>query len=1434
MQIPTLLIALIALIFPTFNTAAVLSEYPAKPVEIVRGEAPSAAVVLSIDTSDSMYGRPLQEARRAARAFVERIDEGIPVSIVTFDSEVRIVQHYTTDKSELIATIESLTTGGLTALYDGTLTAVNLAASVPASNRVVIMLSDGAEYGGQSQAARADALEAARTQDVAVFTIGLGFGADRSYLEELAAATNAINYEAPTTNELLTIYETLSDRFISSAEPNGFAPAQFVSYPPVNLIDTDPVFDNPQLVDHVASVPSWIALDDQAASDTPVTLSAAVDTTPSFAHLTDSNSTVDVPFLANYPANIPDVNSSAVVDSVPTFSLTDSSYTFPALADAVNHRPVLAALNAAPALPDIVTLADQTAAKPNLWSAAGNSAESEDDPAPPAGTVLANRSNAIVNIAFTGTTRSTVPPQLDAVQIDDREAAAVTARLANTTSVTLDLAAINAAAVPSLPLLGNHVTSPGVPTLASLITFPDPVAIVAPAAVQPGLRLVQGAPTVPSLTSRLTQQPIADMTSTAVTGTTTAIVLAIDTSDSMSGGALQQAQEAARSFIERVNGDTQVAIVAFGSEVEVVQPYTTNSDILLRAIDSLRPGGVTALYDGTLTAINLAANSPAANRVVILLSDGGEFGGQSQANRDDALTAASEQNVAVYTIGLGFGADRTYLEELAIATNAQSYEAPSAAQLAEIYTTLGDHVLASSTPSERPQPQLSDSTNTVNIPPLSALAVERSQRIDDLTASLNHTPIQGMEGLERSALGNNALVTNIPPLRDEIATLGIDPAQPGLPSVIMPSERTSETLASLLPQLNDGSLENLPSILTSNVVPVMIDVPRNSDIATAELTLNGYRLATFTEGGPFTYDLDTNMLSSGEYNLMFTVINSRNVISAGEINFQIVEINRLPLLGGTEGTQAEVAEIDEISSSLGALPAESSAETAATTESAGLADEFWASGLAPRILLVDGEIQQPLHLSFSMSDGLIPVAPRSLMLGTSDNLMDILARPASLIPEPIRAALATPNPELWTVVIFIMSISLLPQGLFTLYWMMYTWNNPDAAEKYQSPKEYLPPQHSFTALLPARQEEDVIKDTIKAVDRIDYPDHLKEILVLIRDEDDDATIAKAHEAIAEIGKDNIKVVTFTDGPKNKPNGLNRGLKVASNDVVCIFDAEDEPHSEIYNVINTVMVRDGADVVQSGVQLMNFKSTWFSALNCLEYFFWFKSGLHAFTRKFNVTPLGGNTVFFKREWMERIGGWDENCLTEDADVGIRLTLEGAKIQIVYDEKHATQEETPHDAESFIKQRTRWCQGFYEIFFKGDWLKLPEFRQKLAAIYILLNSLLQAAMIFYLPVGIYVALTQQISVPVALFSYLPIFLLLTQMFINLTGIREFTQAYGMRLPFMFRFKMILFYYPYQLMLAVSAMRAVQRFITRENAWEKTAHSNLHRPQLATENA
>lgn len=167
-----------------------------------------------------------------------------------------------------------------------------------------------------------------------------------------------------------------------------------------------------------------------------------------------------------------------------------------------------------------------------------------------------------------------------------------------------------------------------------------------------------------------------------------ATVLAIDVSTSMAGTPLDRAKAAARTFIDGLRPDDPVAIVVFGSIAQVIQDFTTDRTALIAAIERLQPIGQTALYQGAYEAVTLAASAPIPRRAVILLGDGVEYGGESRVGRQAALETAIAGGVPVYTIGLGYGADRTYLQELSFGTSARYYESPSAEQLSAIYGDL--------------------------------------------------------------------------------------------------------------------------------------------------------------------------------------------------------------------------------------------------------------------------------------------------------------------------------------------------------------------------------------------------------------------------------------------------------------------------------------------------------------------------------------------------------------------------------------------------------------------------------------------------------------------------------------------------------------------------------------------------------------------------
>jgi cellulose synthase/poly-beta-1,6-N-acetylglucosamine synthase-like glycosyltransferase len=364
-------------------------------------------------------------------------------------------------------------------------------------------------------------------------------------------------------------------------------------------------------------------------------------------------------------------------------------------------------------------------------------------------------------------------------------------------------------------------------------------------------------------------------------------------------------------------------------------------------------------------------------------------------------------------------------------------------------------------------------------------------------------------------------------------------------------------------------------------------------------------------------------------------------------------------------------------------------------------------------------------------------------------------------------------------------------------------------------------------MLPARHEEDVIATTIERVSRANYPLDLLEIVVICA-ADDIGTIGEAQRKIDVLRAErrvNARVLQFADLPINKPHGLNVGLRNTSSGVVTIFDSEDDIHPDIFNIVNTVMCSEGVRVVQCGVQLMNFHSNWYSALNVLEYFFWFKSRLH-YHAAVGMTPLGGNTVFFARPVLDMVAGWDERNLTEDADVGIRLSALREPIRIVYDDRYVTREETPPTIGHFVKQRTRWSQGFLQTLKKGDWRRLPGRWQRLLAFYTLVFPMVQAVLGLYLIGSVVMMFLFKTPVLTAIVLALPMYLLAAHLLLAVLGLYEFASAHGLKPAWTTPIQMTLGYMPYQWLLSYASIRATLRELRGINNWEKTAHVGAHR--------
>lgn len=413
----------------------------------------------------------------------------------------------------------------------------------------------------------------------------------------------------------------------------------------------------------------------------------------------------------------------------------------------------------------------------------------------------------------------------------------------------------------------------------------------------------------------------------------------------------------------------------------------------------------------------------------------------------------------------------------------------------------------------------------------------------------------------------------------------------------------------------------------------------------------------------------------------------------------------------------------------------------------------------------------------------------------------------------------------WYSLLLFVYVVVIAQGIFALYLMVYTWEN-DAAAKLVRPKgDFLAPHYSFTAIVPCKHEKNTIADTLRAMNAINYPAAKKQIIVVIHEGTDDGTIDVVLSTIKQLKARNIKLVTYNETPINKPHGLNKALEKSTGDYVAIFDAEDEPHKELFNVVNTSLISTNADVVQSGVQLMNFHSNWYSTFNVLEYYFWFKSSLHFYADN-KVMPLGGVSVFFRREMLEQVNGWDLNCLTEDAEIGIRLSQAGAKMSVIYEAEYATREETPPTVVSFVKQRTRWAQGFLQILGRRAFVHFPSVKQRFLALYILSWPLIIPFVFLLFPFGIIMMVSVSVPPALAVLSNISLLLFIAFTITLIIGFYEFVREYNLKFSYSRILVLIFLFYPYTLLLTIASVRAMYRNISNITVWEKTEHINVHR--------
>ncbi|NVO14291.1 MAG: glycosyltransferase [Rhodoplanes sp.] len=232
----------------------------------------------------------------------------------------------------------------------------------------------------------------------------------------------------------------------------------------------------------------------------------------------------------------------------------------------------------------------------------------------------------------------------------------------------------------------------------------------------------------------------------------------------------------------------------------------------------------------------------------------------------------------------------------------------------------------------------------------------------------------------------------------------------------------------------------------------------------------------------------------------------------------------------------------------------------------------------------------------------------------------------------------------------------------------------------------------YTIVVALYREAATVPQLVRALDALDYPPEKLQIVLVL--EADDAATREALEA-QRLGPPYEILIAPDIGPRTKPKALNAALPFARGHLLAVFDAEDRPESDQLRRAVAAFAAGGDRLacVQARLTIDNTRDGVLTALFTAEYAGLFDVFLPVLARLRLPLPLGGSSNHFRTTALRAVGGWDAFNLTEDADLGMRLARHGFGTDVIASTTH---EEAPARLTPWLRQRTRWFQGWIQTW------------------------------------------------------------------------------------------------------------------------------------------
>ncbi len=237
---------------------------------------------------------------------------------------------------------------------------------------------------------------------------------------------------------------------------------------------------------------------------------------------------------------------------------------------------------------------------------------------------------------------------------------------------------------------------------------------------------------------------------------------------------------------------------------------------------------------------------------------------------------------------------------------------------------------------------------------------------------------------------------------------------------------------------------------------------------------------------------------------------------------------------------------------------------------------------------------------------------------------------------------------------------------------------------------------TFSIVVPAKNESKVLPRLLDRLVNMEY-DKSKYDITVVEDGSTDDTEEQCKNY--EMKYTNLRCVSLSPSRvvNGKSRALNYALTVSNNEIIGIFDADSIPKLDVLSIVAPKFSDPRVAAVQGRLVPVNVRDSVTSRFASLEELL-YEYSIAGRAKMGLFVPLEGTCSFIRRDVVTSTGGWNENGLTEDLDLSLKIYAMG--LRIVYSPNALTWREVPAKFRILWKQRIRWYRGHLEVPIKLD--------------------------------------------------------------------------------------------------------------------------------------